>query len=166
MKTLLILRHAKSSWKEVGVADHDRPLNKRGYRDAPRVGRLIRRESLVPEIILCSTALRAQTTAQLVAEACGYAGEILFLQDLYHASPSQHIATLRQRSKTTTRVMIVAHNPGVEELLTALTGSFHRLPTAALAQLTLPVVDWSQLSQHCQGTLEGLWRPRELPEDL
>jgi len=76
MKTLLILRHAKSSWKNPGLADHNRPLNKRGKRDAPRVGRLLRDKNLTPDLILSSTAKRALDTAEAAAESSGYEGEI------------------------------------------------------------------------------------------
>ena len=75
MKTLLLLRHAKSSWKHPELADHDRPLNKRGKRTAPRVSALLQDEDLIPDLILCSSAVRAHTTALLVAKACAYAGE-------------------------------------------------------------------------------------------
>jgi len=83
MKTILILRHAKSSWKHSELSDHDRPLNKRGEREAPRVGQLLRDEGLLPEVILSSTARRARDTAQIAAEKCGYESEIRFIPDLY-----------------------------------------------------------------------------------
>ena len=71
MKTLLILRHAKSSWRDTSLDDHDRPLNERGRRDAPRRGQLLLEESLLPDLILCSTAARARRTAEIVVEASG-----------------------------------------------------------------------------------------------
>ena len=76
MKTLLLLRHAKSSWSDPTLPDHDRPLNKRGIHDAPRMGKLLRHEHLMPDLILSSTAVRAKKTAELVAKACKYKGEI------------------------------------------------------------------------------------------
>ena len=76
MKKIYILRHAKSSWKDEGLPDHDRPLNKRGKRDAPRMGRLLAEEGLVPDLIVSSTAKRAHKTTTEVADACGYKGEI------------------------------------------------------------------------------------------
>ncbi len=74
MKTLLVQRHAKSSWKDPGLDDHDRPLNKRGKKDGPRMGRLVREEDLIPDLILSSTAVRAKNTAKEVAEISGYSG--------------------------------------------------------------------------------------------
>ena len=85
MKTLLILRHAKSSWKDDSLPDHDRPLNKRGKQDAPLVGRLDSRKDLMPDLILSSTAKRARATVELVAEESNYQGEIEYSRDLYAA---------------------------------------------------------------------------------
>ena len=79
MKLLLILRHAKSSWKDPDLDDHDRPLNKRGRRDAPRMGRLLRKEDLLPDLILSSTAVRARMTAEMVADASRYRGPLEFM---------------------------------------------------------------------------------------
>ena len=83
MKTLLLLRHAKSSWKETESSDHDRPLNKRGRRTAPLIGEYLQAEGLLPDLILCSSAVRAHETALLVAEACSYRGEIKQIRELY-----------------------------------------------------------------------------------
>ena len=83
MKSVLLLRHAKSSSKHPDLADHDRPLNKRGKRDSPLMGRLLKKEDLVPNIIISSTAIRARATAQAVAKASGYKGEIILNKSLY-----------------------------------------------------------------------------------
>ena len=83
MKSILLLRHAKSSRKDPDLTDHDRPLNKRGKRDAPRMGRLLKKEHLVPDIIISSTAIRARSTAEAVAKASGYKGDITFNRSLY-----------------------------------------------------------------------------------
>jgi phosphohistidine phosphatase len=84
MRTLLILRHGKSSWKHPGLADHDRPLKARGIRDVPRVGELIREKGLTPDLILSSTAVRAKDTATMVGDSCGFEGPIQFHRALYH----------------------------------------------------------------------------------
>src|SRR2546428_2406284 len=83
MKSLLILRHAKSSWKHPELTDHDRPLNKRGKRDAPRIEEILRGEHLIPEAIISSTAARAHATAEAVAKASGYKGEVTLNRSLY-----------------------------------------------------------------------------------
>ncbi len=162
MKTLLFLRHAKSSWKDSTLADHDRPLKPRGQRDASRMGSLIQDEDLIPDLILSSTAKRTRDTTELVAEACGYDGKIKFQRDLYNAWTSRLIEILRDLKPKHTRVMIVGHNPGLEELLYVLTDQEEWLPTAALAQIQLPIKRWNKLDDETEGKLVNLWRPREL----
>jgi phosphohistidine phosphatase len=167
MKTLLILRHAKSSWKDEALPDHDRPLNKRGKADAPRMGKLLRDEDLIPDLILSSDAQRARATTELAAEECHYEGEITYLRDLYAAEPEAYLEALAQLGGESQCVMIVGHNPGLEELLQGLTGEYQPLPTAALAQVALPLEHWSELNPNAQGEiaqgkLVNLWRPRDL----
>jgi len=162
MKTLLMLRHAKSSWKNSELADHDRPLNKRGKRDAPRMGELIVREALIPDLIISSSARRAKKTTQLLVEETGYAGEIIFERDLYAAWPEAYIETLSLIPDEFEAVMVVGHNPGLEDLLEILTGEVERMPTAALADVSLPIKHWRELSFETKGELVNIWRPKEL----
>lgn len=162
MKILLILRHAKSSWKDLTLSDHDRPLNKRGKRDAPRMGELIYEQDLVPDLMLSSTAKRARMTAEAVSEACSFEGEIKFLRDLYQADSENIIQILSDLEDELMRVMVVGHNPDLEELLELLTGEYERLPTGALAQIQLPIEHWSELDENTEGKLVDVWRPREL----
>ena len=162
MKTLLVLRHAKSSWKEPGLTDHERPLNKRGRRDAPRMGALLRDKNLIPDLIFCSTALRARETAELVAVHSGYPGEIHYETDLYMASPEVYLRNLLALGDDLQRVMVIGHNPGVEVLVSLLTGQNETMPTAALAVLELPIQTWLECSSHIQAAIKNLWRPKEL----
>jgi phosphohistidine phosphatase len=163
MKTLLVLRHAKSSWRDPALDDHERPLNKRGQRDALQMGELVRKHRLTPDIIISSDAVRARLTAEAVAEAARYEGEILLDRRLYIASPAGILAVLRAVRETKAgTVMIVGHNPGLEELVEQLTGEQHDLPTAALARIVLPTDRWRDLRVSTRGTLFGLWRPKEL----
>jgi phosphohistidine phosphatase len=163
MKTLLVLRHAKSSWNEGGLADHDRPLNDRGERDAPRVGVRVRKHGLTPDTIISSDAVRARLTAEAVAEAAGYAGEIRLEPLLYHAAPDDILVVLRAAPEPNAdTVMIVGHNPGLEGLVARLTGEAQDLPTAALAHIVLPIDRWRDLDGSTSGTLVDLWRPKEL----
>lgn len=162
MKTLLILRHAKSSWKRAESSDHDRPLNSRGKRAAPRMGKLLKQEKLVPDAILSSTAERARATAEAAAEACGYEGMLQLSLDLYLAEPETYVQVLHGVGDDCERVMVVGHNPGLEQLLDALTQEGDVLPTAALAQVELPIKRWRDLDSDTEGTLVNLWRPREL----
>jgi phosphohistidine phosphatase len=166
MKTLLILRHAKSSWKDEALPDHDRPLNKRGKEDAPRIGKLLHDEDLVPDLILSSDARRARSTAELVIEESHYEGEVIYSRDLYAAEAEACIEALAQMGGDAACVMIVGHNPGLEELLQDLTGEYLPLPTAALAQVSLSINHWSELAGDQgdvpQGKLVNLWRPKEI----
>lgn len=163
MKTLLVLRHAKSSWGDPTIDDHERPLNARGERDAPRMGRLAREKRLSVELIISSDALRARLTAQAMADAMGYRGQILLDARLYHASAADILAVLRSAVEHTVgTVLIVGHNPGLEELVARLTDERQDLPTAALAQIALPIDRWSDLTISTRGTLVGLWTPKEL----
>jgi phosphohistidine phosphatase len=163
MKTLLILRHAKSSWNEAGLADHDRPLNRRGKQDAPRMGELLRREGLLPDLIVSSTAARARSTAEIVAQHCGYDSEIRLARELYAAGPEAWLEALAALPDDFRCVLLVGHNPDLEELLETLTGEYVRLPTAALAQVSLPLARWRGLNEVGQARLVNVWRPKELP---
>ena len=162
MKTLLVLRHAKSSWNNPALDDHERPLNKRGRRDAPRMGELVRERGLIPDVVISSDAVRARLTAEAVAEAARYAGEILLDPHLYMACPGDILALLPAVRKNAETVMIVGHNPGLEKLVEQLTGERQDLPTAALAQIGLHIDQWRDLKRSTRGTLVGLWRPEEL----
>jgi phosphohistidine phosphatase len=162
MKELLILRHAKSSWANSRLADHDRPLNERGRQDAPRIGRLLRQQELIPDLIITSSAERALTTAELVAYHSGYEAGLQVTRALYHAGPESYLAQLRQVDETHKRVMVVGHNPGMEALIEELTGHYERMPTAALAHITLTVSRWSNCRDGITGDLLDLWRPKEL----
>lgn len=163
MKTLLILRHAKSSWDDASLDDRERPLNARGRRDAPRMGDLLRDERLIPDVVITSDAVRAHTTALAVAQAAGYSRDIVVDPVLYHASPEDVHAVLKSVPNANDRtVMIVGHNPGLEDLIDQLTGEPHDLPTAALAQLELPIERWGELNTSTRATLVGFWRPKEL----
>jgi phosphohistidine phosphatase len=156
------MRHAKSSWKEGHLADHDRPLNKRGLRDAPRIGELLRVQGLEPDVILSSTARRACQTAQAVAEACGYPGEIVYDEWLYDEGFEAYFTALQKIPEPAACVLLIAHNPDLEELVEALSGDYLRMPTAALAQLELPVDHWSQVNAEVEGRLVASWYPKML----
>lgn len=164
MKTLLLMRHAKSSWKDSKLPDHERPLNKRGYRDAPEMGKLLFKAELVPQLILCSSATRARLTAEAVAEQCNFSGEINYLDSFYLAEPETYLKGLQDLPDELERVMIIGHNPGLEGLLQILCRQVESLPTASIAYLALPIKHWGELNGSVVGELIQLWRPRELKE--
>jgi phosphohistidine phosphatase len=162
MKTLLILRHAKSDWGKPGMTDHDRPLNNRGKADAPRMGKLLREQGLTPDLILSSTAKRARHTAELAAEACGYEGEILFNRELYDTVPETIVDAINVMANGEDVVMVVGHNPTMEELVDVWTGESVTMTTGNIAQIELPIQSWLELREHTEGKLLNLWRPKEL----
>lgn len=162
MKTLLLLRHAKSSWKDHDLDDHDRPLNKRGKRDAPRMGQLLREVDLVPEFLLASTAKRARKTADHVIGESGYRGETRITGDLYLASGDQLRVVVAGLPESHSKVLLIGHNPGLEELLESLVGTYSPLSTAALAHIELEIGKWVQLAERPAARLVKVWQPREL----
>lgn len=143
---MLILRHARSSLKSPKLADHDRPLDELAQQDAYRLGGLLRSKELVPNYIASSTALRAKSTADLVAEGCGYVGEVVLEQQLYQAKPIDYMKVLERLPDRYQRVLLVGHNPTIEDITEILTGSSNiaMLP-CTLAHLDLPVRKWSGL---------------------
>mgnify|MGYP001461382817 CR=1 FL=1 len=162
MKTLLVLRHAKSSWSNDYLADHERPLNDRGKQDAPRMGRLLQTEDLVPDLIISSSAERALNTAEMVALNCDYDHKIAISRRFYHADPDDYLEVLAGLDDAYERVMIVGHNPGMEELVEDLTGEPVRMATAALAYLQVEVDSWREFTFETPVKLAGFWLPKEL----
>ena len=165
MKTLFLLRHAKSSWSHPSLNDHDRPLKKRGLKAAPRMGAILRDTGLRPDLVLCSTALRAQETWKLAQAELpdSHLIPVSLHANLYHGQTTQFVTALNHISEPAACVLIVGHNPDLESFLTQLTGETHRLSTAALVRLTLPLEAWSELTETTRGTIDAIWRPRELP---
>ena len=165
MKTLLLLRHAKSSWDNPALQDFDRPLNERGLRAAPLVGRHLRKRKIVPDLILCSPAQRTRETVSLVSKAAHIESVLLrFDERIYEASAERLSEVISQIEEKVNQALLIGHNPGLEELILHLTGEEKRMPTAALAQITLNVDKWNRTSAGC-GTLDWLVKPKELSED-
>src|SRR5688500_5500681 len=117
MKTLFILRHAKSSWDDPGLSDFERPLNDRGRKAAPFMGELMKRKGLSPAVIVSSPAKRAKTTAELVTGAADSAPEIRFDDRIYEASPQALRQVVSELDHFRDSAMIVGHNPGIESFI-------------------------------------------------
>lgn len=170
MRTLFLLRHAKSSWDNPSLRDFDRPLAERGRRAAPAMGQYMRREGLVPELVLCSTARRAQETWALMESALEPRPEVTHTDLLYGASAGGMLDEVRAHGGAAPTVMLVGHNPGMEDLAVALAGSgserlLRRLrrkyPTAALAIIDFDMPTWSDVRPGA-GTLRRFVRPKDL----
>ena len=164
MKELLILRHAKSAHANPLLSDHDRPLNDRGMDAAPRVGRLIAAECLQPDLILCSSAKRTMQTAELVMAASGADTRIESLETLYLASARTILETLVHHGGNSDRVLVVGHNPGLEDVVHTLGLGRMEMPTATLAHVRIDIEDWMMLGGRGQATLERFWLARALEE--
>jgi phosphohistidine phosphatase len=151
MKRLYLLRHAKSSWDDESLADHDRPLSSRGRDAADAIGRYLREHEIAPELVLCSSAARTRETLARI----GLDGEID--RDLYGASASALLARVRALPPSVGSVLLIGHNPGMHDLSLALTGEpADKYPTGALAAIELG--DWRAGS----GRMIAFVRPREL----
>lgn len=162
MKTLLLMRHAKSNWTQEDQNDHDRSLNARGKRDAPRIGQLLKQEGLIPDLILSSTAKRAQKTTQRVVDGGQLDVPVEELRSFYLASPATYVEVLQKQNGIVDCILVVGHNPGIEELSHRLTGQPNSFPTGTLAQIALEVEQWSELSLDTSGELRNIWHPRQL----
>ncbi|HTY70749.1 MAG TPA: histidine phosphatase family protein [Alphaproteobacteria bacterium] len=158
MKDLFLLRHAKSSWADPGMEDAARPLNKRGRKGAAAIGTWMEEEGLRPSLVLCSSARRTRETLELLHGALGARVPIQIEPGLYLADTASLLARLRHIPREVPSALVIAHNPGLQELVAELaaapgaasTGTRARLhrkfPTAALARFRLKLDDWGSLS--------------------
>ena len=161
-KILLVMRHAKSSWADESQPDHDRPLNDRGLRDAPRMADYLDEQNSVPDLILCSTALRAHTTAMIVERESSFNGSLLPYKNLYLGKPADYLRLLAQLNDDVETAMVVGHNPGLEELIQQICGVWETMPTGAIAKIDLKIERWLTAASVTSAELLNLWRPKEL----
>jgi phosphohistidine phosphatase len=171
MLTLSLLRHAKSSWDSPGVDDFDRPLASRGEAAAPRMGAFMARHKIAPELILCSPAVRARQTLDLVLPELPGTPTVAYEEALYLAAPKVLIERVRKIDAKVTHVMIVGHDPGMQALAVDLAGTgdpkllealARKFPTAGLAVIGFKVRDWSKVGPG-KGHLEVFATPKALP---
>lgn len=162
-----MLRHAKSSWAESGLADHDRPLAPRGVRDARAVAVFMEAEGIAPGLVLCSSSRRTRETLELVAPSLGGA-EVLIESGLYAADADQLLDRLRRVPDRIASLLLIGHNPGLEALVLMLAGDGEprrraeaKFPTAALASLAVPDSTWRSLGAS-RADLTRFVVPREL----
>ncbi|MCA9632975.1 MAG: histidine phosphatase family protein [Myxococcales bacterium] len=190
MKTLLLMRHAKSSWEATDdsgapLGDHDRPLNRRGHRAAPRMGRLMQEQGWAPDLVIGSSAQRVKQTLDHALPAAGYLGEVLLTPRIYLSGAEAYVSVIRrigsqllvsrldesnaEEEPTSAKIrlheaqtlLVVGHNPDIEDLITECSGAQERMPTAALAVLNCPVESWREFDGGgCE--LVQVYRPREL----
>ena len=157
MKTLYLVRHAKSSKDDPSLADRDRPLADRGRKDAPMMGKRLAKRDVKPDLLVSSPALRALTTAQLMADEIGYARKKIVVDDrLYGSSADGLLAVVRALDKRVDRVMLVGHNPEFTELAHRLSSDIADMPTCAIAEFRFDTKTWSDVGalDPAQATLD------------
>jgi len=146
MKTLFLVRHAKSSWDDASLPDEERPLNERGKRDAPRMGKRLAKRHVKADLILSSPARRALATAKVIAESIDYKRTRIVVDERLYPGAADEILNIIQRlGKKLDRVMIVGHNPALAELAHRLSSEITRMPTGAVAEFTFDTKSWPLL---------------------
>lgn len=162
MKTLILMRHAKSSWKDSSLPDHQRPLNRRGKRDALRMGKFFKKQDNKLDMILCSTAVRAMSTVERFLQEYNFDGELFYFDDLYGADIEIYVAILNRLDKNVDTVMIVGHNPEMDYFLEVVCDEYEHMPTGSIAVIKLFIEDWTDLKEISTGELRNFWKPREI----
>jgi phosphohistidine phosphatase len=165
MKTLFVLRHAKSSWDNSSLADFDRPLNDRGLAAAPFMGRVLSSKGYRPDLILSSPAERAKMTAILVKAAAGLDCPLEFDDRIYEASPHKLQKVVSKVVNDQRSIMIVGHNPGMEGFIKLLADKNEPMPTASIAVIELDIDNWSDIDSSTGRLIEVL-RPKELEKEF
>jgi phosphohistidine phosphatase len=170
MRTLLLMRHAKSSWERPDLADLDRPLAPRGRESAPLIARYIKQSRWQPDLVLCSPAARVRETWQLMAPVLGGTVACKTLRTIYPGAPSRLLETLQRAADEVATLMLIGHNPGLGHLASDLCGrgpkqALERIrgkfPTAALAVIEFDIDHWDQLAPGA-GRLRAFVRPKDL----
>ncbi len=170
MLTLSLLRHAKSSWDDGSLEDFERPLAKRGESAAPRMGAFMAEQGLAPQLILCSPAVRARQTLDLVLPRLAGGPTVVYEDNFYLAAPSVLLARLRKIEGKVSHVMIVGHDPGMQGLAVELAGDGDagmlqalavKFPTAGLAVIRFKARSWAKVGRG-KGRLELFTTPKTL----
>jgi phosphohistidine phosphatase len=164
-RTLLLVRHAKSSWDDPDLADLARPLNKRGTRDAAAMAQRVTHRSHRPDLIVTSPALRAQQTAEAMAAALGLEAASLVVDErVYDATAADLVDVIRSLDDRHARVMLVGHHPGITEIVNDLADAhLEKLPTCGVAEIRLDVRSWADVRDGCAALIE-LDTPKKHPQ--
>jgi len=162
MRTLTIIRHAKSSWEQEGLSDFERPLNDRGRRDAPVMAARLKKDAAQPDLLVSSPALRAITTARVFADVLGIPTESIQLQaKIYDASLSTLLNVVQSLDDQYPHIALFGHNPGLSQLAQRLAeGDIDELPTCAIVQISLPAKHWRNAGSEI-GTLRYSSWPKD-----
>jgi len=164
MRTLYLLRHAKSSWGDATLRDFDRPLKHRGREAAQQTGERLAVEKLNEPLVICSPAVRTRETAEIVLQSAGMRVEERFDERIYEGSLRDLTQVVGEIPDEKQIAILIGHNPGLEELLTFLTGESRPMPTCALAKIQLEIESWKDVKTG-KGSLEWLITPKEFPDE-
>jgi len=150
MKQLFLIRHAKSSWSNPDLSDFDRPLNKRGKRDAPFMGQRLAQSKICPEVIIASPAKRAKRTVKTIATEIGYdLGAIIYREDIYLSGVSGLIKAIESTEDSVNSLALVGHNYAITELAEWLTGkTIGNIPTCGIVSIEFSIKRWSAIKEH------------------
>lgn len=163
MRTLYLLRHAKSSWNDASLRDFDRPLNERGLGAAKLIGEHLKSKNISLSLVVSSPALRTTETSRLVLESSGFDASLKFDARIYEASLRQLLGVVEEFDDDAPSVLLIGHNPGMEQLLECLTLQERRMATAALAKVALSVGSWQGVKRGA-GELEWFVTPKTLSD--
>lgn len=164
MKTLYLLRHAKSSWKEAALSDFERPLKGRGRDAAEQMGEFLASKKVSISTLISSPSVRTRETVEILLQHARLAVEPLFDQRIYEASLATLAQVVSEIPADKESAMLVGHNPGMEELLAFLTRETKHMPTCALARISLDGVSWKEIDRGA-GKLEWFVTPKDLDDD-
>lgn len=161
MKTIYLIRHAKSDWENANLLDIERPLNERGYRDAHFMGQKLKERKINPDFFVSSPAIRAYTTALIFSKILEYpANQIQLQPDLYETSEKRYLQVVSSIPNQTNNLLLFAHNPSISQFAGILTGTiFDDIPTCGIAAIDLDINDWKDIKPKC-GKLQFLDFPK------
>lgn len=149
MKKLFLIRHAKSSWDDPTISDHERPLNERGIRNANFMSNLLKEKNIIPDLIISSTAKRAHQTANIFSENLNYTKKIKFDSRIYEATTQNLLEVISEIENKYNYVFLFGHNPGLTNFANFIsTQSIFNLPTCAIVGFDLPIERWKNISRH------------------
>lgn len=149
MKKIYIIRHAKSSWKDLNLDDFERPLNKRGQKDAPFMAKTLKKKGVKPDLIISSPAVRAKTTAKIIAQEVGYKKPILYIKKIYEAEVQDLYDVVRNIDEKYKTVFMIGHNPGLNMFVESLVGFHENIPTCGIVELEIDCKKSKDISASC-----------------
>ncbi len=147
MKKVYIIRHAKSSWKDLNLDDFDRPLNKRGMSNAPLMGSKLKSKNIVPDMVISSSALRTKLTAEIITQKVGFSKGILFSKDLYESSATVIYDKLSNLDDEHKIVFLFGHNTGINEFVEKYIDFYDNVPTCGVVEIEFNCFSWKDIDK-------------------